>query len=233
MSTAGSASGSSAAAMSAGASVGRSPCRFTMISARPAGSTLRKASKIRSEPEAWSARVITARPPAFSTQAAIASESVATATGPMPAACARRMHMHDHRLARDIGERLAGQPGCGHPGRNEDQDFTVGHETWVRWSLKSRESGAETGRREAGDRRARCAKSGPPGSPLEKSGSQKYRGLRLYVLPEARQTGYLCAAATVAGSAAWPIPRLRHSARASLLSVLPRWCPEPEFDGLI
>src|SRR5258707_5545653 len=46
---------------------------------------------MRAEPEAWSARVITARPPAFSTQAAITSESVAITTGPISAACARRM----------------------------------------------------------------------------------------------------------------------------------------------
>ena len=48
--------------------------------------------------------------------AAIASESVATTTGPMPAACGAAQDMHDHRLARDIGERLAGQPAsrpCG------------------------------------------------------------------------------------------------------------------------
>ncbi len=33
--------------------------------------------------------------------------------------------MHDHRLAGDIGERLARQPGRGHAGGNEDQD--IGH----------------------------------------------------------------------------------------------------------
>src|SRR5438445_669334 len=44
----------------------------------------------RSEPETWSPRVITARPPAFSTQAATTSESVATTTSPSRAACARR-----------------------------------------------------------------------------------------------------------------------------------------------
>src|SRR5215471_9005118 len=45
---------------------------------------------MRSEPEAWSLRVMTARPPAFSTAAATASESVATTTSPIAAACARR-----------------------------------------------------------------------------------------------------------------------------------------------
>src|SRR5712691_604487 len=59
--------------------------------ARSSGSAAATASKMRSEPDAWSARVITARPPAFSTQAAMASESVATTTSPSCAACARRM----------------------------------------------------------------------------------------------------------------------------------------------
>ena len=48
------------------------------------------ASKMRSEPDGWSARVITARPPAFSTAAAMVSSSVATTTGPSLAASARR-----------------------------------------------------------------------------------------------------------------------------------------------
>src|SRR5262249_23020178 len=45
---------------------------------------------MRSEPEAWSLRVMTARPPAFSTAAATASESVATTTSPIAASRARR-----------------------------------------------------------------------------------------------------------------------------------------------
>ena len=84
------------------------------------------ASKMRSEPEAWSARVITARPPAFSTAAAIASESVATTTSPRLAASARAQHMHDHRLAGDIGERLAGQAGGGHAGPGSGSECRVG-----------------------------------------------------------------------------------------------------------
>ena len=80
---------------------------------------------MRSEPEAWSARVMTARPPAFSTQAAIASESVATTHRPDLGGLRAPHHMHDHRLAGDIGERLAGQPGRGHAGRDENE--RVGH----------------------------------------------------------------------------------------------------------
>src|SRR6185437_6394074 len=45
---------------------------------------------MRSEPEAWSARVMIARPFAFSTAATTASESVATTVSPIFAACARR-----------------------------------------------------------------------------------------------------------------------------------------------
>src|SRR3954452_9849573 len=41
-------------------------------------------------------------------------------------------HLHDHRQAGDIGQRLAGQPGRGHPGRDEDEDV-VGHE-WPRYT---------------------------------------------------------------------------------------------------
>ena len=33
--------------------------------------------------------------------------------------------MHDHRLAADVGERLAREPGRGHAGGNEDEN--VGH----------------------------------------------------------------------------------------------------------
>ena len=76
--------------MSAASMVGRSPCTFSTMPQRRSGSALSSASEIRSEPETWSARVMTARPPAFSTQAKIASESVATTTGPVPAASARR-----------------------------------------------------------------------------------------------------------------------------------------------
>ena len=36
-------------------------------------------------------------------------------------------HMHDHRQARDIGERLAGQAGGGHAGRDQHQDAGIGH----------------------------------------------------------------------------------------------------------
>ena len=64
--------------------------------------------------------------------AATASESVATATAPDAGLLGAAQHMHDHRLAGDLGQRLAGQPARRHAGRNEDQDFTVGHETWVR-----------------------------------------------------------------------------------------------------
>ena len=61
-----------------------------MISKSPSGSTLLTASNTRSEPEAWSARVMTASPPAARTAATISSASVATTTRPTSAAMARR-----------------------------------------------------------------------------------------------------------------------------------------------
>ena len=76
--------------MSAGSSIGKSPCTLTTIR-RAAAGRRRQRLEIRSEPEAWSPRVITARPPAAVTAAAISVESVATATGPTAASCARRI----------------------------------------------------------------------------------------------------------------------------------------------
>jgi hypothetical protein len=90
MSTAGSRSGATAAAIERGSIVGKSPCTLTTASWRPSGSRRSTASKIRSEPEGWSERVITASPPAARTASAIRPESVATATGPIPASTARR-----------------------------------------------------------------------------------------------------------------------------------------------
>ena len=89
MSTAGSASGASAARMAPAAMVGRSPCTLTTRSIPPCGSMRESASKMRSEPEAWSARVITARAPAASAASAIAAASVATTTSPSSASRAR------------------------------------------------------------------------------------------------------------------------------------------------
>ena len=82
---------------------------------------------MRSEPETWSPRVITARPPAASMAAAISAQSVATTTGPIPAASALAQHVHDHRQAGDVGERLARQPARRHAGGNEDEDVAFGH----------------------------------------------------------------------------------------------------------
>jgi hypothetical protein len=36
-------------------------------------------------------------------------------------------HMGDHRPARDVGERLAGQPAGGQPRRDQDHDVVAGH----------------------------------------------------------------------------------------------------------
>src|SRR5262249_32538863 len=86
---AGSASGASAVAMSEGASGGRSHWTLTTMSA--CGSTISRASKMRSDPQTWSARGITVAPPALSPHAATPPESVPTPTAPRRAARARRM----------------------------------------------------------------------------------------------------------------------------------------------
>ena len=84
--------GSIARARSERGRVGRSPCRLTTILAL----ALRIAACQRFEDPIGAARrdrhgSSPPRPPDFSTHAAIASESVATTTGPIWAACARRM----------------------------------------------------------------------------------------------------------------------------------------------
>ena len=68
---------------------------------------------------------MTARPPAFSTAAATASESVATTTSPTCAISALRITCTIIGSAADIGQRLAGQAGGGQAGR--DQDDGIGH----------------------------------------------------------------------------------------------------------
>ena len=125
MSTAGSARGRSDAAMAAGSRVGRSPWTFTTTSWRPCGSSLSAASWMRSEPEAWSERVITAMPPAFST-----ARGDPGIVGRHRDSADSRLHgpapdMDDHRLAGDVGERLAGQARRREAGRDEDDG--VGH----------------------------------------------------------------------------------------------------------
>ena len=78
-------------AMSAGSSVGRSPCTLTTISARRARIDLAE----RLEDAVGAGHMIgaghdRARRRLFRTAAAISGESVATTTGPIPAAAARR-----------------------------------------------------------------------------------------------------------------------------------------------
>ena len=125
MSTAGSSSGASAARRSAGAMVGRSPCTLTTISRRP--SRIDHAERL--EDAVGAGRVVGPRhhrPAAGLFHSRGDGLVVGGHHDPAePAASARRQHMHDHRLAGDIGQRLAGQPGRGHAGR--DQDDGVGH----------------------------------------------------------------------------------------------------------
>ena len=178
-------------AMSAGASVGRSPCTLTMMSARPLRIGVCSASKMRSEPEAWSAarhhRAAAGLLDAGGDRLRIGRDHDRPDVRRLRAA----HHVHDHRLAGDIGQRLAGQPGRGHAGRDQDENV--------------------------GDRPSVVHVAGR-GRPLR----QMPRGLRrLYGLPGARQTGYLCAAAV-------PRPIGCRSA-ADAVHVLPRalrrWTP--------
>ena len=107
---------------SLGSNVGRSPCKLTTTSELISGSTRLTASNTRSEPDAWSSRVITASPPALRTGRgdflAIGCDDdtpYLRGHGPAPA-------MHDHRLAMDIRHRLvwqAGLPSYGPESRSE------------------------------------------------------------------------------------------------------------------
>src|SRR5262245_40192645 len=188
--------------------VGRSACMWMMILLRRCGSMTSSASKMRSDPETWSARVITARPSAFSTQAAITSESVATTTSPTRAACARRMTWT-----------IIGWPAMsrsGLPGSRVEA---------MRAGMRMRASAIDPTRRAAqcarGDAFERRCSFVPLIPSYEKSRGCDFwpwaplaRGRagngRLYGLPGPRQTGYLCAAA-IRGC----LPLSHHAARAS------------------
>ena len=89
MSTAGSDRGPTTARRAAGSSVGVSPCTLTTMSCRACGSSSPSAACTRSEPEGRDGSVITATPPAARTASAISASAQATATGPIPASCAR------------------------------------------------------------------------------------------------------------------------------------------------
>ena len=61
-----------------------------MVAISPSGSSRETASNMRSEPLAWSGRVIRASPPARRTASQMASSSATTTTGPHLASTARR-----------------------------------------------------------------------------------------------------------------------------------------------
>ena len=105
---------------SAGSSVGRSPCRLTTTSCRPAdrrSTAPRRCGPSPTDDRGGSARPV---PPAAFTASAIS----ALGAGDDHRADVR-LHrpppdLHDHRLAADVGERLAGQPRRRHARRDED-----------------------------------------------------------------------------------------------------------------
>ena len=89
------------------------------IMARPPGRPPAARRRCGPNRRAGPGSVSTARPPAASIAATISGSAAATTTGPSPAAIGPRPDPHDHRHAGDIGQRLAGQPGRGHAGRDE------------------------------------------------------------------------------------------------------------------
>jgi hypothetical protein len=69
---------------------------------------------------------MTAVPPADRIAAATTSSEQATATGPTPAAIARRQTWTIIGASRDRGHGLAGEAGRGHPGRYQDNRRHLG-----------------------------------------------------------------------------------------------------------
>ncbi len=86
----------------------------------PSGSSSASAACTRSDPDGSAGSVSTARPPAART--AVGDFRVATGDGHRadPGLPPTFQHMHDHRLAVDIGQRLAGQARGGHAGGDDD-----------------------------------------------------------------------------------------------------------------
>ena len=79
------------------------------------------ASKMRSEPDSWSARVITASKPCVADRIEHAWRIGRHDDAAEPAFAGAGGDMDDHRPAGDIGQRLARQARRGHAGGDEDQ----------------------------------------------------------------------------------------------------------------
>ena len=106
---------------SSGSIVGRSPCTLTTMSTAPLGIERCSASWMRSEPDWWSARVITASTPALRTASATsAAVGGDRRRGRGRSRAARSATCTIIGTAGDVGQRLAGQAGRGHAGRDED-----------------------------------------------------------------------------------------------------------------
>ena len=104
-----------------GSMAGRSPCRLRMISKSPSGSTRLTASNTRSEPETWSG----ARHDRLAAGLAHGRHDLlGVGCDHHPADLGRHgapPHVHDHRLAGDVDQRLARQPRGLHAGGNDDE----------------------------------------------------------------------------------------------------------------
>ena len=129
MSTAGSSSGGSAARMSSGAMVGRSPCRLTTISARPSGSSVPQ----RLEDAVGAGGMIGARHHRLAAGGLHGGRDLGRVGGDRHPADSGLLgppqHVDDHRQAGDVDQRLAGQAGRGHAGGNQHQSAGFGHRT--------------------------------------------------------------------------------------------------------
>ena len=80
---------------------------------------------MRSEPDSWSLRVITASKPCALTASAMASRVGRHDDAAKPAFHGALGDMDDHRPAGNVGQRLARQAGRGHAGGDQDEG---GHE---------------------------------------------------------------------------------------------------------
>ena len=137
MSTAASSSGASAARMSSGAMVGKSPCTLTTISALPSGSRLlqRLVDAVRAGRVVGAGhdRLAAMRHAPRRRSRRVGRHGHAADLGRLRPA----QHMDDHRQAGDVEQRLAGQAGRRHAGRNQHQNAVFGHRERVAGGRKT------------------------------------------------------------------------------------------------
>ena len=109
----------------AGSSVGRSPCRLTTRSNRRSGSMPRRAAKMRSVPDGRSGSVSTASPPAGPHRLGDLRLGAGDHHRPHARLVRPAPDVHDHRLARDRGQRLPGQAGRAEPVPGSERSYAT------------------------------------------------------------------------------------------------------------